>query len=195
MSNLLDQPHTETYPPNWLNAMLLEGRSVYGKIIDCTVEDVRDPKQRNKFNQKICVWFDGWKQGFLPNKTQHADLDAATGGTIPRHWIGHTVILSPATAPNGKPTIAVSIAGITKEQIQLINTLAQEYWKETYKTDAPAYIEEQFGAPLARLKYDQAADLIEWITAWLQEDEGVAEATEAVEVTGGDVQPADPQPA
>lgn len=88
----------------------LRGRSVAVIIANASVVDVFNPRAR-KNEPRLAVRFAGKSLTFLVNKTQAGALAAATGTTDYTRWAGHTVVLSPAIAPTGAPTIAVTAAG------------------------------------------------------------------------------------
>jgi len=55
----------------------------------------------------VVLGFEKAGRKLICNKTQCFTLASITGSATFTDWVGHTVALSPSTAPNGKPTIAV----------------------------------------------------------------------------------------
>lgn len=96
----------DLYPRKWLNAADLAGRAVTVTIAGVTLEQVRNPRT-NRAEPKPAVAFAGKQKRLLLNKTQAYAL-AGLCGKETDNWIGRQVTLSPAVAPNGAQTIAVT---------------------------------------------------------------------------------------
>ena len=101
---------SELYPRQWLRADDLGGKAATVTITEAIVESFRaqpgDARQAVVLsfaaNDKPCA------RRMICNKTQTRAIMALVGSERFDEWPGHTVTLAPATAPNGKPTIAVS---------------------------------------------------------------------------------------
>jgi hypothetical protein len=85
----------------------LQGRTAVVTIEDCIVEEIFNPRIRRN-EPRLIVRFHGKKLRLCCNKTQAERLMEITKTDNYAHWKGHTVALSPATAPNGKATISIS---------------------------------------------------------------------------------------
>ena len=91
----------------YLRAEHLQGRSVTVHIEAATVDQVFNP--RTKRNEpKLLVRFHNKRLALCCNKTQAGRLAAICGSDDFTQWAGHSVTLTPAQAPNGADTIAVS---------------------------------------------------------------------------------------
>lgn len=85
----------------------LQGRTALVAIESCAIEEIFNPRARRN-EPKLIIRFHGKRLAFAPNKTQAAQIMEITQTDDYTRWKGHMIALSPATAPNGKPTIAIS---------------------------------------------------------------------------------------
>ncbi len=106
----MDAPKTvsELYPPKWVKAADLGGRAVSVKIAEVVVESFRLPDGTHRASAVLA--FEGKTKRLILNKTQCKQLVEITGSERFEEWVGKTVALAPATAQNGKPTIAIRAA-------------------------------------------------------------------------------------
>jgi hypothetical protein len=104
---------SELYPPKWVKAADLGGHAVIVVISDVTVESFRLPDGTHRASAVLA--FEGKTKRLILNKTQCKQLAEITGSERFEEWVGRSVSLAPATAQNGKPTIAIRAAhGDTK---------------------------------------------------------------------------------
>jgi hypothetical protein len=96
---------SELYPPKWVKAADLGGRAASVKIAGVAVESFRQPDGSSK--QAAVLAFEGKTKRLILNKTQCKQLVEITGSERFEDWLGRAVNLAPATAQNGKPTIAI----------------------------------------------------------------------------------------
>jgi len=96
---------SELYPPKWVKAADLGGRAVTVKIAEVTVESFRMPD--GTFRASAVLAFEGKTKRLILNKTQCKELVEITGSERFEDWVGRSISLAPATAQNGKPTIAI----------------------------------------------------------------------------------------
>lgn len=100
------QTVSDLYPSKWLKADDLAGRSVTLTITAVAVEQLHNPRT-HKPEPKAILDFGRSKR--LPlNQTQCHALASVAASDRFADWPGLRITLSPATAPNGKPTINVS---------------------------------------------------------------------------------------
>jgi hypothetical protein len=102
------QTVSELYPPKWVKAADLGGHAVTVKISDVTVESFRLPDGTQRASAVLA--FEGRTKRLILNKTQCKQLAEITGSERFEEWVGRSVSLAPATAQNGKPTIAIRAA-------------------------------------------------------------------------------------
>jgi hypothetical protein len=103
------QTVTDLYPERWLKARHLEGRAVVVKIAGVSVEELRLPDGSKKIAAILA--FPRTEKRLILNKTMCQAMIAATGTERLGEWAGHSITLSPATAPNGKDTILITAGG------------------------------------------------------------------------------------
>ena len=97
---------SEVYPSKWLRADDLQGRSVTVVISACSLEAVR---QRDGSEQKrLVLSMKAKEKRFILNKTQARTMADLAGTEHFSEWPGAVVVLSPARAPNGQGTIAIT---------------------------------------------------------------------------------------
>lgn len=96
---------SELYPSKWVKAEDLAGRTATVKITAVTVETFRQPDGSSKVSAVLA--FEGKAKRMILNKTQCQALTDLTGSERFTDWVGRVVILAPAIAQNGKPTIAI----------------------------------------------------------------------------------------
>lgn len=97
---------SDLYPSPWLKAEDLRGHSARVQISEAAVEEVR---QRDGTSQaKIILSFMGKTKRLILNKTQAVAMVSITGSEYYDDWPGSVVMLSPARAPNGQNTIAIT---------------------------------------------------------------------------------------
>ena len=99
----------DLYPPKWVKAADLNGQAVPVTIKAVTVEEFYVP-QINERKRAAILAFEGKTKRLVLNKTQCRSLAAITGSDVFGDWIGQSVELVAARAPNGKPTIAIQAA-------------------------------------------------------------------------------------
>ena len=95
-------------PRLWLKPEDLGGRRVTVKIIAAQVQEFR--QRDGTMRAAVVLSFERAQRRLIANKTQCLALAEITGKDAFADWPGHSITLGPATAPNGKPTIAVAAA-------------------------------------------------------------------------------------
>jgi hypothetical protein len=105
MANNFPETVSELYPSKWLKRDDLAGRPVRVKIEAVNIETFRQPDGTSKVSAVLA--FAGKFKRLICNKTQCIALVSATGSERFADWVGHEVMLAPATSQNGKPTIAI----------------------------------------------------------------------------------------
>ena len=103
----------ELYPCPWLKAADLACRPVTVTIAATELRDFRQPDGKPK--TAVVVAFEKAGKRLICNKTQCRAMMNLAGSPRFADWPGLRVRLAPATAPNGKPTIAVLEAANGKE--------------------------------------------------------------------------------
>lgn len=98
---------TEMYPDKWLKAEHLQGRTITVYVQESTVEQLFNTQAKKK-EPKFVLHFYKAKLPMILNKTQALAMARITGEDDSDLWKGHYIALSPATAPNGQETIAIS---------------------------------------------------------------------------------------
>jgi hypothetical protein len=120
---------SELYPSKWVKAEDLAGRTATVKITAVTVETFRQPDGSSKHSSSFqaghlnevetfrqpdgsskvsaVLSFEGKAKRMILNKTQCQALTDLTGSERFTDWVGRVITLAPATAQNGKPTIAI----------------------------------------------------------------------------------------
>ena len=98
---------SEMFPSKWLRAADLP-RVVTVKIASVDVQEMRQVDGTRAW--KALIGFEGKEKRLIVNKTQAEALARLTGSEHFANWIGHTVRLAPATAHNGRATIAILAA-------------------------------------------------------------------------------------
>ena len=96
---------SDLFPSKWLKAEDLEGRPRTVRIAEVTIEPLRQPDGTSK--PAAIVTFERATKRLILNKTQATALAAIMGSEVFDDWVGRYVMLKPATAQNGKSTIAV----------------------------------------------------------------------------------------
>ncbi|HEY64247.1 MAG TPA: hypothetical protein G4O02_06710 [Caldilineae bacterium] len=99
------QTVSELYPSKWLKAADLGGRAVVVKIVAVDVEEFRQRDGSKKL--AAVLTFERARKRMILNKTQCGQMVTITGSERFADWVGHTVMLAPAVAHNGKATIAI----------------------------------------------------------------------------------------
>ena len=98
----------DLYPRLWLKPEDLQGRQV---MVTIASAEVREFRQRDGTNAlRLVLTFERAQRKMICNKTQTLRLAELMGSPSFADWPGHSITLAPATAPNGKPTIAVAVA-------------------------------------------------------------------------------------
>jgi len=99
------QTVSELYPDKWLKARHLQGKAVTVKIAGVSVEDLRMPDGTRK--AAAILSFERASKRLILNRTMCRALIDATNTERLLEWIGHSITLAPAMAPNGKDTIEI----------------------------------------------------------------------------------------
>lgn len=95
------------YPSKYLSPDDLRGRSVLVTVAQVTVEELYNPRGKEK-QRKAVLHFAG-KEKVLPcNKTQALALAQISGSRDTEAWPGFRIVLSPGLAPNRMPTITIT---------------------------------------------------------------------------------------
>ena len=100
-------PSTKDLFTFYLKADDLKGRSHLVTIEAVAVIPVFNPRTRHN-EDRLSVRFYKAKLTMLINKTHAISLEKITGTDDYSQWIGHQVIISPATTANGAGTILIS---------------------------------------------------------------------------------------
>lgn len=100
------QTVTELYPERWLKARHLGGKAVTVRIAGVSVEELRLPDGSKQVAAILA--FPKTDKRLILNKTMCRALIELTGTERLGEWAGHSITLSPATAPNGKDTIKIT---------------------------------------------------------------------------------------
>jgi len=95
----------ELYPDPWLHAADLVGKRVTVKITGVELQEFHMPDNTTKL--ALAVSFERAKKRLILNKTQARALMAICGTEVFAEWIGASVVLAPAVAPNKRGTIAI----------------------------------------------------------------------------------------
>jgi hypothetical protein len=98
----------DLYPRKWLKPEHLGGRKVTVKISEVGVQEFHQPDGTLK--PAPVLSFEHAQRKLILNKSQCTALALLLGSGAFSDWVGRTVVLSAATATNGKPTIAVLAA-------------------------------------------------------------------------------------
>lgn len=93
----------------FLSAEHLRGKSVIVHVESVTVEPVFNPRTKRP-DPRLVLRFHGKRLAMCLNKTQTGSMIDITGADDYTRWPGHTVLLTPATAPNGAQTITITAA-------------------------------------------------------------------------------------
>jgi hypothetical protein len=102
----------ELYPRKWVKAADLQGPTTV-VIREVAVEDLRLPDGSTKTAAVLALATPAGKpcaRRLILNKTMCRSLVNLTRSERFADWPGATISLAPATAPNGRPTIAVGPA-------------------------------------------------------------------------------------
>lgn len=97
---------SDLYPPRWVKAEDLKGKTTVVTIAGATVESFYVP-QINDQKTAVVLSFEGKKKRLILNKTQCISLIQITGSEVFSDWIGREIVLAPGKAANGKPTIVI----------------------------------------------------------------------------------------
>ena len=97
----------DLWPDKWLRADHLQGKRVVVTIARVDVEELYNPRTRQE-QAKIVLTFHGKALRLPINKTQARALAQITQTDDYNAWTGARVVLTPARAPNGSDTIAIS---------------------------------------------------------------------------------------
>ena len=95
---------SELYPSPWLHAADL-AKPVTVRIASVELAEFHMPDNTTKM--ALVLSFEKAKRKLVANKTMCRALMALTGTEVFGDWVGHTVTLAPAVAPNHKGTIAI----------------------------------------------------------------------------------------
>lgn len=140
MTRLSELDH---YASQWLHVNDLKGKAVRVQIQRWSLEEVRERDGQKV--KKVALTFKAAKKRLLLNKSQGQAGEDAWGDL--ENWPGKWVVLQPATAPNGKPTIAlVPLPPATPEAPETPAASAQD---ESSTQEPPASAEPQQQAPAA----------------------------------------------
>jgi hypothetical protein len=93
------------YQSPWLSAPDLQGKAHRRRILEWTIEEVRQ-RDGGKV-RKVAISFEGARKKLLLNATQAKVLDQAFGEL--EQWIGRWVILQPGRTSQGQATIEIVI--------------------------------------------------------------------------------------
>lgn len=107
MSNINNLTVDDVFSSEWLKADDLPHGGAIVKISNVKLEMTTDYNDPDKKNQTIVLEFEDSDKQLAVNKTRSRSLVAITGSKRPVEWIGLEIVLQKATAPNGKPTIAI----------------------------------------------------------------------------------------
>jgi len=98
---------SELYPSPWLHAADL-AKPVTVRIAAVELQEFHMPDNTTKL--ALVVSFEKAKRKLVANKTQCRTLMAITGSETFADWVGASITLAPAVAPNHKGTIAILAA-------------------------------------------------------------------------------------
>ena len=99
---------SELYPSPWLCAADLQGRQVRVTIHRVDAEDIR--QRDGSTATKAVLTFERAQKRLILSKTQCEALATMTGSEPLPEWVGHSIVLGPGTASNGKATIIIGAA-------------------------------------------------------------------------------------
>lgn len=110
MSSKAPQSVSELWPSRYLSAADVTGR-VTLKIRQVTLEEFREPGT-GEMTWKPVISFETMsgrqtQKSLIANKTQAHALAQITGSERFADWTGKVIVLAPARAQNGKPTISI----------------------------------------------------------------------------------------
>lgn len=100
-------PSTKDLFTFYLKAEDLKNRSHLVAVEETGIIDVFNPRAKRN-EPRLYLRFYKAKLTMLINKTQAVALERITGTDDYSQWIGHQVIISPATTANGAGTILIS---------------------------------------------------------------------------------------
>lgn len=103
--------YKDLFPDKWLKAEHLQGRSVVVSIVGVGLETMFNPTSKRQ-EKRLVAEFHGKKLRLILNKTNCIALASIANSEDYTAWRGHQITLSPAVAPNGKPTITISGAPV-----------------------------------------------------------------------------------
>jgi hypothetical protein len=105
---------SEIYPSKWVTAQDLKEHPTTVTIVKATVESIR---QRSGHEEPRAVLeFKGARKRLILNKTNAQTLAKIAKSEKIADWAGLTIQLVPATASNGRPTIAILAATQTQDE-------------------------------------------------------------------------------
>ena len=96
---------SDLYPDPWLHAADLVGKRVTVKITAVELQEFHMPDNSTKL--ALAVSFEKAKKRLILNKTMARAMMALTGTEVFSEWVGASVVLAPAVAPNKRGTIAI----------------------------------------------------------------------------------------
>ena len=97
---------SDLYPSPWLCAADLGGKRIRVTIERVDVEAIR--QRDGGTAPRAVLTFQRARKRMILNKTQCDQMVTLTGTERLADWVSHEVVLSPGTAPNGKPTIVIA---------------------------------------------------------------------------------------
>lgn len=97
----------EFWPDRWLKPEHLADRRARVIIETVTVEQLFNPRTRHH-EPRLIIAFHAKNLRMVLNRTQATALADITQTDDYTRWVGHEIILSRGTAPNGSPTIVIS---------------------------------------------------------------------------------------
>lgn len=107
MTDITNITVDDVFTSDWLKADDLPTGGAIVKISNVKLEMTTDYNDPNKKNQTIILEFEDSDKQLAVNKTRSRSLVTITGSKRPIDWEGWEVVLQKATAPNGKPTVAI----------------------------------------------------------------------------------------
>ena len=98
---------SDLYPSSWLHAVDL-AKPVTVRIAAVELQEFHLPDTSTKL--ALVIAFEKAKRKLVANKTMCRSLVTITGTEVFAEWVGASITLAPAVAPNKRGTIAITAA-------------------------------------------------------------------------------------
>lgn len=126
MSDITNISVDDIFSSDWLKADDLPVGGAIVKISNVKLEMTSDYNNPEKENQTIVLEFEDSEKQLAVNKTRSRALVEITGSKKPVDWNGWEIVLQKATAPNGKPTVAIGPVAQPERGLKAKNETVEE---------------------------------------------------------------------